>query len=141
VVVLSLICFGFFPELGGPNLLCFYTILGPQKKFHMSHRHQDIPIRPRYGYVDEESGQAEGAAGRPGSGATPASSYTEIPFLAQYPGAVPEHVLQDLTPTVSTTETTRYEIKRHHTLGHRHRYIFADTRAKRTASWCVLLVL
>ncbi|XP_016934333.3 BLOC-1-related complex subunit 6 [Drosophila suzukii] len=67
----------------------------------MSHRHQDIPIRPRYGYVDEESGQAEGAAGRPGSGATPASSYTEIPFLAQYPGAVPEHVLQDLTPTAA----------------------------------------
>jgi len=101
VVVLSLICFGFFPELGGPKLRCFYPILGPQKKFYMSHRHQDIPIRPRYGYVDEESGQAEGAAGRPGSGATPASSYTEIPFLAQYPGAVPEHVLQDLTPTAS----------------------------------------
>ncbi|XP_017011311.2 BLOC-1-related complex subunit 6 [Drosophila takahashii] len=71
----------------------------------MSHRHQDIPIRPRYGYVDEESaGQADGAAGRSAtgaSGATPASSYTEIPFLAQYPGAVPEHVLQDLTPTAA----------------------------------------
>ncbi|KAH8349610.1 hypothetical protein KR084_002733 [Drosophila pseudotakahashii] len=64
----------------------------------MSHRHQDIPIRPRYGYVDEEAaGQAEGAAGRSGTGA----SYTEIPFLAQYPGAVPEHVLQDLTPTAA----------------------------------------
>ncbi|XP_017066462.1 BLOC-1-related complex subunit 6 [Drosophila eugracilis] len=65
----------------------------------MSNRHQDIPIRPRYGYVNEESGQGEGAPAR--SGATPASSYTEIPFLAQYPGAVPEHVLQDLTPTAA----------------------------------------
>ncbi|EDX07036.1 GD11019 [Drosophila simulans] len=67
----------------------------------MSHRHQDIPIRPRYGYVAEESGPVEGAARSSGSGATPASSYTEIPFLAQYPGAVPEHVLQDLTPTAT----------------------------------------
>ncbi|XP_016991736.2 BLOC-1-related complex subunit 6 [Drosophila rhopaloa] len=70
----------------------------------MSHRHQDIPIRPRYGYVDEESGQAEGSGPNPNaarSGATPASSYTEIPFLAQYPGPVPEHVLQDLTPTAA----------------------------------------
>ncbi|KAI8038990.1 BLOC-1-related complex subunit 6 isoform X1 [Drosophila gunungcola] len=63
----------------------------------MSHRHQDIPIRPRYGYVDDESGQAEGS-GR--SGATP-TSYTEIPFLAQYPGEVPDHILQDLTPTAA----------------------------------------
>ncbi|KAH8303807.1 hypothetical protein KR018_008183 [Drosophila ironensis] len=60
----------------------------------MSHRHQDIPIRPRYGYGEEESGGER-------AGATPASSYTEIPFLAQYPGPVPEHVLQDLTPTAS----------------------------------------
>lgn len=64
----------------------------------MTHRHQDIPIRPRYGYVDEESGQERPATG---GQATPASSYTEIPFLAQYPGAVPEHVLQDLTPTAA----------------------------------------
>ncbi|KAH8297714.1 hypothetical protein KR054_006510 [Drosophila jambulina] len=65
----------------------------------MSHRHQDIPIRPRYGYVDEENGPENRQ--RPGAGgqSTPASSYTEIPFLAQYPGAVPENVLQDLTPT------------------------------------------
>jgi len=51
--------------------------------------------------VAEESGPSEGAARSSGSGATPASSYTEIPFLAQYPGAVPEHVLQDLTPTAT----------------------------------------
>ncbi|KAH8251447.1 hypothetical protein KR038_002866 [Drosophila bunnanda] len=70
----------------------------------MSHRHQDIPIRPRYGYVDEESGpdnrQRSGGGGvGTGGQTTPASSYSEIPFLAQYPGAVPESVLQDLTPT------------------------------------------
>ncbi|XP_017109591.2 BLOC-1-related complex subunit 6 [Drosophila bipectinata] len=64
----------------------------------MTNRHQDIPIRPRYGYVDEESGQERSSTG---AQATPASSYTEIPFLAQYPGPVPEHVLQDLTPTAS----------------------------------------
>nr|XP_017027976.1 uncharacterized protein LOC108078557 isoform X2 [Drosophila kikkawai] len=72
----------------------------------MSHRHQDIPIRPRYGYVDEETGpdnrQRSGGAGAgTGGQTTPASSYTEIPFLAQYPGAVPENVLQDLTPTAA----------------------------------------
>ncbi|KAH8234922.1 hypothetical protein KR032_005590 [Drosophila birchii] len=65
----------------------------------MSHRHQDIPIRPRYGYVDEESGPD--SRQRSGGQTTPAASYTEIPFLAQYPGAVPENVLQDLTPTAA----------------------------------------
>lgn len=69
----------------------------------MTHRHQDIPIRPRYGYVDEDSGQENrqrsGGAGTAAGQTTPASSYTEIPFLAQYPGAVPDSVLQDLTPT------------------------------------------
>ncbi|XP_017057793.1 BLOC-1-related complex subunit 6 [Drosophila ficusphila] len=66
----------------------------------MSHRHQDIPIRPRYGLDEEANSQAEvSGPSSARSGATPASSYTEIPFLAQYPGAVPDHVLQDLTPT------------------------------------------
>ncbi|KAH8379248.1 hypothetical protein KR009_003868 [Drosophila setifemur] len=72
----------------------------------MSRRHQDIPIRPRYGYVDEESNPERGEPQNPmrsatGGQAPPASSYTEIPFLAQYPGAVPEHILQDLTPTAA----------------------------------------
>ncbi|EDW76860.1 uncharacterized protein Dwil_GK16433 [Drosophila willistoni] len=60
----------------------------------MSRRSQDIPIRPRYGYTEDE--QAGEGVAQP-----PASSYTEIPFLAQYPGPVPEHVLQDITPTAS----------------------------------------
>lgn len=82
--------------------VCFFpfcpSIFEGPKSISMAHRHQDIPIRPRYGYVDEESGQERPATG---GQATPASSYTEIPFLAQYPGPVPEHVLQDLTPTAA----------------------------------------
>ncbi|BFF98428.1 BLOC-1-related complex subunit 6 [Drosophila madeirensis] len=67
----------------------------------MTRRSQDIPIRPRYGYTEEENEQGEHMQRT--NSATPASSYTEIPFLAQYPGAVPEHVLQDITPTAGNT--------------------------------------
>ncbi|XP_017841077.1 BLOC-1-related complex subunit 6 [Drosophila busckii] len=65
----------------------------------MSRRSQDIPIRPRYGYTTE----TEEAAGdihhnmshqRGNNRVTPAS-YSEIPFLAQYP----HNVVQDITPT------------------------------------------
>ncbi|KAH8302271.1 hypothetical protein KR044_004778 [Drosophila immigrans] len=62
----------------------------------MSRRSQDIPIRPRYGYTDEADGdkppQQRNNCGTP-------ASYSEIPFLAQYAGPVPDHVLQDITPT------------------------------------------
>lgn len=68
----------------------------------MSRRSQDIPIRPRYGYAEEGDGEESSAvqnrAAQSRCGATPAS-YSEIPFLAQYAGPVPEHVLQDITPT------------------------------------------
>ncbi|XP_001354249.2 BLOC-1-related complex subunit 6 [Drosophila persimilis] len=69
----------------------------------MTHRSQDIPIRPRYGYTEEENEQGEHTQRT--SSDTPASSYTEIPFLAQYPGAVPDHVLQDITPTAANTNS------------------------------------
>lgn len=76
----------------------------------MSRRSQDIPIRPRYGYADEGDGEESGMTGqnraqsRSNCGATPAS-YSEIPFLAQYAGPVPEHVLQDITPTAGKPPT------------------------------------
>ncbi|XP_062131356.1 BLOC-1-related complex subunit 6 [Drosophila sulfurigaster albostrigata] len=69
----------------------------------MSRRSQDIPIRPRYGYTDEAEGE-EAATNhnkvpqQRNNCGTPAS-YSEIPFLAQYAGPVPDHVLQDITPT------------------------------------------
>ncbi|XP_064546191.1 BLOC-1-related complex subunit 6 [Drosophila montana] len=70
----------------------------------MSRRSQDIPIRPRYGYVDEAGGEDASTSHklqqRNNACGTPAS-YSEIPFLAQYAGPVPDHVLQDLTPTAS----------------------------------------
>ncbi|EDW68818.1 BLOC-1-related complex subunit 6 isoform X1 [Drosophila virilis] len=69
----------------------------------MSRRSQDIPIRPRYGYADEAGGEDAASSShkqqqRNNACGTPAS-YSEIPFLAQYAGPVPEHVLQDITPT------------------------------------------
>lgn len=66
----------------------------------MSRRSQDIPIRPRYGYSEEADGEdASTSHNKQRSNACTPASYSEIPFLAQYAGAVPEHVLQDLTPT------------------------------------------
>ncbi|XP_023298479.2 BLOC-1-related complex subunit 6 [Lucilia cuprina] len=78
----------------------------------MSRRTQDIPIRPRYGLTDEEleeervNREAVAANTRSrktstNSNSDVASSYKEIPFLAQYAGAVPDSVLNDLTPTAS----------------------------------------
>lgn len=66
----------------------------------MSRRSQDIPIRPRYGYSEEADGEdASTSHNKQRNNACTPASYSEIPFLAQYAGAVPEHVLQDLTPT------------------------------------------
>ncbi|XP_030380164.1 BLOC-1-related complex subunit 6 [Scaptodrosophila lebanonensis] len=57
----------------------------------MSRRSQDIPIRPRYGYTDEDvANESNRAAASTRNNSTPASSYTEIPFLAQYAGPIPE---------------------------------------------------
>jgi len=71
----------------------------------MSRRSQDIPIRPRYGYTDEAEGDEAAASHnnkmqQRNNCGTPAS-YSEIPFLAQYAGPVPDHVLQDITPTAN----------------------------------------
>ncbi|KAL7732737.1 hypothetical protein ACLKA6_005882 [Drosophila palustris] len=71
----------------------------------MSRRSQDIPIRPRYGYADEAEGEEAAASynnkmQQRNNCGTPAS-YSEIPFLAQYAGPVPDHVLQDITPTAN----------------------------------------
>ncbi|KAH8372514.1 hypothetical protein KR093_011846 [Drosophila rubida] len=71
----------------------------------MSRRSQDIPIRPRYGYTDEAEGDEAAASHnnklpQQRNCGTPAS-YSEIPFLAQYAGPVPDHVLQDITPTAN----------------------------------------
>lgn len=65
----------------------------------MSRRSQDIPIRPRYGYSEEADGEDATTSHKQRNNACTPASYSEIPFLAQYAGAVPDYVLQDLTPT------------------------------------------
>lgn len=73
----------------------------------MSRRTQDIPIRPRYGLTDEEieeerASREEAVTSRSRKTSTNSdvtSSYKEIPFLAQYVGAVPDNIVNDLTPT------------------------------------------
>lgn len=86
----------------------------------MSRRTQDIPIRPRYGLTDEEieeervQREEERTAQRTRKTSTTsntdvATSYKEIPFLAQYAGAVPDSVLNDLTPTATKPTPGRDE--------------------------------
>lgn len=82
----------------------------------MSRRAQDIPIRPRYGLteeeIEEERAKREESSSRKAStnsNSDVASSYKEIPFLAQYAGAVPDGVLNDLTPTASRPMSGRSE--------------------------------
>lgn len=85
----------------------------------MSRRTQDIPIRPRYGLTDEEIeeeriNREEAANARTRKTSTTsnsevASSYKEIPFLAQYAGPVPDSVLSDLTPTATKPTPGRVE--------------------------------
>lgn len=82
----------------------------------MSRRTQDIPIRPRYGLTDEEieEERAKSASTRSrktstNSNSDVASSYKEIPFLAQYAGAVPDSVANDLTPTACKSLPARDE--------------------------------
>ncbi|XP_075161680.1 BLOC-1 related complex subunit 6 [Haematobia irritans] len=66
----------------------------------MARRVQDIPIRPRYGLPDSANGEEPHDSSRSRkTSSSEMSSYKEIPFLAQYAGAVPDNVLNDLTPT------------------------------------------
>ncbi|XP_037937989.1 BLOC-1-related complex subunit 6 [Teleopsis dalmanni] len=79
----------------------------------MSRHTQDIPIRPRYGIdelVENESASAVPIKTRKTSTSEKmASSYSEIPFLAQYPGAVPDYALNDVTPTETKNVMDREE--------------------------------
>lgn len=88
----------------------------------MSRRVQDIPIRPRYGLTDNPDNTNDDTMSASNtdtpqirtrktssSNSEVASSYKEIPFLAQYAGAVPDSVLNDLTPTGSGPLVARDE--------------------------------
>lgn len=103
-----------FKEVRIINKNCFEKILNI---LTMSRRTQDIPIRPRYGLTDEEIEEerinreeaAKSRLRKTSTNSDVASSYKEIPFLAQYAGAVPDSVLNDLTPTANRTMVGRDE--------------------------------